>query len=187
MNMSKDQISTYSSVFGNGLLFTVIVLFIIMALRKKLNVYETFIEGAKSGFQTSIKIIPYLVAMLVGIGVFRASGAMEFLVDGLKWFFGLFFTHLEFVDTLQVAFMKPLSGSGARGAMLEVFDQYGIEDIRSKMAAALQGSTETTFYVLAVYFGSVGIKNSRYAVTAGLLADLAGIIAAILLSYMFFG
>lgn len=187
MNMSPDQISTYSSVFGNGLLLTVIVLFIAMGMRKKINVYDTFIEGAKEGFQTSIKIIPYLVAMLVGIGVFRASGAMDFLVSGLTWFFGLFFTRLEFVDTLQVAFMKPLSGSGARGAMLEVFDQFGIEDIRSKMAAALQGSTETTFYVLAVYFGSVGIKDSRYAVTAGLLADLAGIIAAILLSYMFFG
>lgn len=187
MNMSPAQISTYSSVFGNGVLLTVIVLFVVMGMRKKLNVYEVFVEGAKDGFQTSIKIIPYLVAMLVGIGVFRASGAMDYVIDGLSWFFGLFFHRLEFVDTLQVAFMKPLSGSGARGAMLEVFDQFGIEDIRSKMAAALQGSTETTFYVLAVYFGSVGIKNSRYAVTAGLLADLAGIIAAILLSYMFFG
>ncbi len=187
MQMTPDQISTYSSVIGNGMLFTIIAIFVVLGLRKKINVYETFIDGAKEGFQTSVKIIPYLVAMLVAIGVFRASGAMEYLIDGLKWFFGLFFTRLEFVDTLQVAFMKPLSGSGARGAMLEVFDQFGIEDIRSKMAAALQGSTETTFYVLAVYFGSVGIKNSRYAVTAGLMADLAGIIAAILLSYMFFG
>ncbi len=184
--LNHDQISTYSSVFGNGLLFTVITVFIVMGLRKKINVYDAFIEGAVEGFGTAVKIIPYLVAMLVGIGVFRASGAMDFLIDGLRWVFGLFFKSLEFVDALPVAIMKPLSGSGARGAMLEVFNNFGVEDIRSKMAAALQGSTETTFYVLAVYFGSVGIKNSRYAITAGLLADLAGIIAAIVLSYMFF-
>lgn len=184
--LNPDQISSYSSIFGNGLLFTVITLFIVMGLRKKINVYDSFIEGAVEGFGTAVKIIPYLVAMLVGIGVFRASGAMDFLIDGLRWFFGLFFKSLEFVDALPVAMMKPLSGSGARGAMLEVFNNFGVEDIRSKMAAALQGSTETTFYVLAVYFGSVGIKNSRYAITAGLLADLAGIIAAIVLSYMFF-
>ena len=185
-SLEPEQIGTYSSVLGNAMLLTIICGFILLGVRSKIDIYDSFVEGAKEGFQTSIKIIPYLVAMLVAIGVFRASGAMEYLILGLKWFFGLFFTQLEFVDTLQVAFMKPLSGSGARGAMLEVFDQFGVEDFRSKMAATLQGSTETTFYVLAVYFGSVGIKNSRYAVAAGLLADLAGIIAAIVLSYIFF-
>lgn len=185
--LSKDQVESYSSVFGNGILFTIISGFIVLALLRKVNIYESFIEGAVDGFQTSVKIIPYLVAMLVAIGVFRASGALDYIFLGFKWFFGLFFDHLEWVDTLPVAFMKPLSGSGARGAFLEVANNFGgMDSFRAKIAATLQGSTETTFYVLAVYFGSVGIKKTRYAAGLGLLADLAGIIAAIVISYLFY-
>lgn len=185
--LSKDQVESYSSVFGNGILFTIISGFIVLALLRKVNIYESFIEGAVDGFQTSVKIIPYLVAMLVAIGVFRASGALDYIFLGFKWFFGLFFDHLEWVDTLPVAFMKPLSGSGARGAFLEVANNFGgMDSFRAKIAATLQGSTETTFYVLAVYFGSVGIKKTRYAAGLGLLADLAGIIAAIIISYLFY-
>ncbi|MFT7155548.1 MAG: spore maturation protein SpmA/spore maturation protein SpmB [Parvicella sp.] len=184
--LNSGQISSYSTVIGNGTLFFIIAVFIWLGVRKKQNIYENFIEGAVDGFSTSIKIIPYLLAMLVGIGVFRASGGLDYIVAGLSWFFSLFFYSLEFVDSLTVAFMKPLSGSGARGAFMDVVKEFGVDSFRAKIAATLQGSTETTFYVLAVYFGSVGIRNSRYAVTAGLLADLGGIIAAIIISYMMY-
>lgn len=184
--LSKDQVESYSSVAGNGILFTIITGFILLALLRKVNIYDSFIEGAKEGFQTSIKIIPYLVAMLVAIGVFRASGALDYLFLGFKWFFGLLFENLEWVESLPVAFMKPLSGSGARGAFMDVVNEFGVDDFRAKIAATLQGSTETTFYVIAVYFGSVGIKKTRYAAGLGLLADLAGIIAAIIVSYIFY-
>lgn len=185
--LSDDQVESYSSVLGNGILFTIISAFIFLALLRKVNIYETFIEGAVDGFQTSIKIIPYLVAMLVAIGVFRASGTLDYIFLGFKWFFALFFDDLRWVDTLPVAFMKPLSGSGARGAFVEVANNFGGMDcFRAKIAATLQGSTETTFYVIAVYFGSVGIKKTRYAAGLGLLADLAGIIAAIVISYIFY-
>lgn len=184
--LSKGQVESYSSVAGNGILFTIISGFILLALLRKVDIYSSFIEGAKEGFETSVKIIPYLVAMLVAIGVFRASGALDYIFLGFKWFFGLFFEKLEWVDSLPVAFMKPLSGSGARGAFMEVVHQFGVDDFRAKIAATLQGSTETTFYVIAVYFGSVGIKKTRYAAGLGLLADLAGIIAAIIISYIFY-
>lgn len=186
-SLSPDQIGTYSSIAGNGILFTIITTFIVLGVRKRINIYDSFIEGAIEGFSVAIKIIPYLVAMLVAIGVFRASGAMDILISGLEWCFSLFFAQLEFVDALPTALMKPLSGSGARGMMVECMNTFGADSLRGRIASTLQGSTETTFYVLAVYFGSVGIKNTRYAVSAGLLADLAGIIAAIVFSYMFFG
>ena len=176
-----------SKVGGNLLIFLIVIIFILMAYRKKVNVYESFIEGAKDGFQVAISIIPYLIAMLAAIAVFRASGALDGLLDGIKYiaiYGGL--TVTEWIDALPVAFMKPLSGSGARGAYLEVMDHYGIDSLQEKIAATFQGSTETTFYVLAVYFGSVKIKNSRYAVTAGLIADFIGIISAIFISYLFY-
>jgi len=176
-----------SKVGGNLLIFLIVITFILMAYRKKVNVYESFIEGAKDGFQVAISIIPYLIAMLAAIAVFRASGALDGLLDGIKFvavYAGL--TVTEWIDALPVAFMKPLSGSGARGAYLEIMDHYGIDSLQEKIAATFQGSTETTFYVLAVYFGSVKIKNSRYAVTAGLIADFIGITAAIFISYLFY-
>lgn len=176
-----------SKVGGNLLIFLIVITFILMAHRKKVNVYESFIEGAKDGFQVAISIIPYLIAMLAAIAVFRASGALDGLLDGIKAvaiYGGV--TVTEWIDALPVAFMKPLSGSGARGAYLEIMDHYGIDSLQEKIAATFQGSTETTFYVLAVYFGSVKIKNSRYAVTAGLIADFIGITAAIFISYLFY-
>lgn len=182
-----DYIEPVSNIGGNILLFSVIILFIFLGVRKKVNVYECFIDGAKGGFDIAIKIVPYLVAILVAVAVFRASGAMELLFHGLKQ--GLVYvgiTATEFVDALPTAFMKPFSGSAARGMMLETFDVHGVDSFVGKMAATFQGSTETTFYVLAVYFGSVGIKKTRYAAGVGLLADLAGIIAAIFISYLFY-
>jgi len=184
--LSQEQIKVASMVSSNVILFSLIISFIGMAFLKKQNVYESFIEGAKDGFQTSITIIPYLVAMLVGIGVFRASGAMDFLIDGLSFLVGLTGINTDFVAGLPTALMKPLSGSGARGLMLDTLKTYGADSFQGRLASVLQGSTETTFYILAVYFGSVGIRKTRHAVVAGLLADLAGITAAILLSYLFF-
>lgn len=182
-----DYIEPVSNIGGNILLFSVIILFIFLGVRKRVNVYECFIDGAKGGFDIAIKIVPYLVAILVAVAVFRASGAMELLFYGLKQ--GLIYvgvTTTQFVDALPTAFMKPFSGSAARGMMLETFDVHGVDSFVGKMAATFQGSTETTFYVLAVYFGSVGIKKTRYAAGIGLLADLAGIIAAIFISYLFY-
>ncbi len=176
-----------SNVAGNFIIFFVIIVFMLLAWRKKVNVYESFIDGAKEGFGVAISIIPYLVAMLAAIAVFRASGTLDVITDGIKEvaiFFGA--TVLEWVDALPVAFMKPLSGGGARGAYVEVMNNFGIDSMQEKIAATMQGSTETTFYVLAVYFGSVNIKNTRYAAGAGLLCDLVGIIAAILISYLFY-
>lgn len=175
------------NVGGNAFLISFVMFFFILGIRKKVNIYEEFIEGAKGGFEVAIGIVPYLIAMLLAISLFRASGAFEASLEGIKWLFiQLGLLKLEFVDTLPVAIMKPLSGSGARGMMVEIINHYGVEDFRSKLAATLQGSTETTFYVLAVYFGSVGIKKTRYALGLGLIADLAGIIAAILISYYFY-
>lgn len=177
-----------SNIVGNGLIFTIIIGFMLMALRKKVNVYESFVEGAKEGFSVAIKIIPYLIAMLAAIAVFRASGSLDALLDLVKSvaiYAGV--TATEWIDALPVAMMKPLSGSGARGALQEVIDNFNVESLQTKIAATMQGSTETTFYVLAVYFGSVGIKNTRYAAGVGLLADLAGVIAAIVIAYLFFG
>jgi len=185
-SLAPEQIGLYSSIAGNGILMIIITLFMVLALTKKVNVYDAFIEGAKDGFSVAIKIIPYLVAMLVAIGVFRASGAMEFLIEGIKWVVELFTVRTEFVEGLPTAFMKPLSGSGARGMMVEAMHTHGADSFVGRLVSTLQGSTETTFYVLAVYFGSIGVKNTRYALGAGLMADLAGIIAAIIISYMFF-
>lgn len=182
-----EQGETVSVVVGGGIMFGIILVFILMAMRKKVNVYDSFLEGAKGGFEVAVKIIPFLVAMLCAIAVFRASGALDGLLDGIRWFvLSIGITVTEWVDALPVAFMKPLSGSGARGAFAEVMTQFGTGSLQERIAATMQGSTETTFYVLAVYFGSVGIKNVRYAASAGLFADFVGIIAAIIVSYIFF-
>ena len=157
-----------------------------MAAIKKINVYETFIEGAKDGFQVAIGIIPYLIAILVAIGMFRASGAMTLLTDGIGWLVGITGLNTDFVGALPTAFMKPLSGSGARGMMVDAMTLHGADSFVGRLTSTIQGSTDTTFYVLAVYFGSVGIKNTRYAVTCGLIADFVGIVAAILIGYLFF-
>lgn len=186
---NPSWVDPISNVGGNLLLFGIIVLFILMAVRNKVNVYDVFIEGAKGGFNVAIKIIPFLVAILVAIGVFKASGAMELLFDSIKaGLMYLGFTALEFIDALPVAFMKPFSGGAARGMMVDIFQDpaYGPDSFVGFLASTFQGSTETTFYVLAVYFGSVGVKKTRYAAGVGLLADFAGIVAAIIISYIFF-
>ena len=183
-----SQGEAVSVIVGGGIMFGIISAFILLAIRKKVNVYESFIDGAKGGFNVAIGIIPYLIAILCAIALFRASGALDGILDGVRWLvLSVGLTVTEWVDALPVAFMKPLSGGGARGAYVEVMTNFGIGSLQERIAATMQGSTETTFYVLAVYFGSVGIKKTRYAVTAGLFADLIGIIAAIIVSYIFFG
>ena len=185
--MPREQMDVVSSTFANVFLCGIIACFIIAGMRKKINVYDTFIEGAKEGFQTAVRIIPYLVAILVAIGVFRASGAMDFLINGIAWVVALVGGDTEFVGALPTALMKPLSGSGARGLMVDAMTTYGADSFVGRLACLFQGATDTTFYILAVYFGSVGIRKTRHAVTCGLLADLAGIIAAIFICYLFFG
>ena len=185
-SLDKDSITTISNVASNLILFTVIAVFILMAILKKVNVYEAFIDGAKDGFKTAVKIIPYLVAILVAIGVFRASGAMDWLELGLKHFFEFLGINTDFVPAIPTALMKPLSGSGARGMMVDAMTTYGADSFVGRVASTVQGATDTTFYILAVYFGAVGIKNTRYAVVCGLIADFTGIIAAILMAYLFF-
>jgi len=185
--LPQEQISLISSVASNVILFSIIIAFITLALINKVNVYEAFIEGAKDGFGVAVGIIPYLVAMLVAIGVFRTAGAMDVLVEAIGWLFRALGINTDFVPALPTALMKPLSGSGARGMMLDAMKTYGADSFVGRLSCVIQGSTETTFYVLAVYFGSVGIKRTRYALTCGLLADLAGVIAAIFLTYFFFG
>lgn len=185
--LSAESQGTVASMISNVILFTLIVSFIILALKHKVNVYDAFIEGAKDGFQTAIKIIPFLIAILVAIGVFRASGAMEAMMAGIAWCFDKCGLPTDFVDALPVAFMKPLSGSGARGLMVDAMTVHGADSFVGRLACTFQGATDTTFYILAVYFGSVGIRQTRYAVVAGLIADLAGIIAAIFVAYLFFG
>lgn len=184
--LPQEQIANVSKVSANAILLTIIVAFILGAVRKKANVYDTFIEGAKSGFETAIKVIPYLVAMLVGVAVFRASGAMDYLVDGIAYCFNILNMNTDFVGALPTALMKPLSGSGAKAMMLESMQTYGPDSFVGRLSCVFQGSADTTFYIVALYFGSVGIKKTRYAVTAGLIADLAGIVAAIFISYLFF-
>ncbi|MBN1158105.1 MAG: spore maturation protein [Bacteroidales bacterium] len=185
--LPQADVEVRTGFAGNFLLFLVIILFIWLGLRKKVNLYETFIEGAKEGFKIAVKIIPYLVAMLVAVGVFRASGAMDFLVGGIGKFFSWMGFDTRFVDALPVAFMKPLSGSGARGMMVETMTHFGADSFAGRLACIFQGSTETTFYTVAVYYGAVNIRNTRYTVPFGLIADLAGIIAAIFIAYLFFG
>ncbi len=172
---------------ANILLMTIIVSFILAGMRKRVNVYDAFIEGAKDGFSTAVRIIPYLVAILVGIGVFRASGAMDWLIDGIRWLVAAVGFDTNFVEALPTALMKPLSGSGARGMMVDAMTTYGADSFVGRLSCIFQGSTDTTFYILAVYFGSVGVRYTRHAVTCGLLADLAGIIAAIFIAAFFFG
>ena len=176
-----------STSAANILLMTIIVAFILAGVRKKVNVYDAFIEGAKDGFSTAVRIIPYLVAILVGIGVFRASGAMDMLIGGIEWTVAAVGGDTDFVGALPTALMKPLSGSGARGMMVDAMTTYGADSFIGRLSCIFQGSTDTTFYILAVYFGSVGIVKTRHAVTCGLLADLAGVIAAIAIAYLFFG
>jgi spore maturation protein SpmA len=200
LSLDPARMQSFSLVLGNSVIFGVVILFMVLALARKVNVYEEFISGAKEGFNVAITIIPYLVAMLVAIGVFRASGAMDLLLGGIGKVvslvaIGLGRLHIisydggqfAFIDALPTGLMKPLSGSGARGLMIETIKIHGPQTLVSKMVAIMQGSTETTFYVLAVYFGSVGIKKTRHALTCGLLADAAGIIAAIVICYLFFG
>ena len=184
--LDKDQMNVVSTLVSNILLMTVIVGFILSGVRKKINVYDAFIEGAKDGFKTAIVIIPYLVAILVGIGVFRASGAMDMLIDGIAWCVSALGIDTQFIGALPTALMKPLSGGGARGLMVDAMTTYGADSFVGRLACIFQGSTDTTFYILAVYFGSVSIRYTRHAVTCGLLADLAGIIAAIFIAYLFF-
>jgi spore maturation protein SpmB len=184
--LTQDQITLISTVASNLVLFSVMILFILLAVRKRVNVYEAFIEGAKEGFQIAIKIIPFLVAILVAIGVFRSSGAMDMLIDGIRWVLVSINVDTAFIEALPTALMKPLSGSGARGMMVDAMNTYGADSFVGRVASTVQGATDTTFYIIAVYFGSVGIKNIRYAVTAGLIADFAGIIAAIFMAYLFF-
>lgn len=184
--LPKESIAGISSLVSNVLLFSIIILFILLGIRRKINIYETFIEGAKEGFQVAIKIIPFLVAILVAIGAFRASGAMDMLIDGIRYVFAALSVNTDFIEALPTALMKPLSGSGARGMMVDAMDTYGADSFVGRVASTVQGSTDTTFYIIAVYFGSVGIKKTRYAVTCGLIADFVGIIAAVLMAYLFF-
>ncbi len=184
--LDKDQMNIVSTTVANILLMSIIVGFILAGLRKKVNVYDAFIEGAKEGFNTAVRIIPYLVAILVGIGVFRASGAMDMIIGAVKWLVEALGGNTDFVGALPTALMKPLSGSGARGMMVDAMTTYGADSFVGRLSCIFQGSTDTTFYILAVYFGSVGVRYTRHAVACGLLADLAGVLAAIAICYMFF-
>ncbi|MFH2095703.1 MAG: nucleoside recognition domain-containing protein [Bacteroidota bacterium] len=186
VSIPQDSVGVISSVAGNVILFGIIISFILLALVKKVNVYESFIEGAKEGFGIAIKIIPFLIAILVAIGVFRVSGAMDYMVEGIRACFTWIGTDTSFVDALPTAFMKPLSGTGARGMMIEVMNNSGVDSFAGRLACTFQGATDTTFYIIAVYFGSVSIRKIRHAVSCGLIADLAGIIAAIFIAYIFF-
>ena len=187
MQLSQIQVEMFSTSLAGIVLFSIIILFIVAGVKAKVNVYEAFIEGAKDGFGTAVRIIPYLIAILVAIGVFRASGGMDVIMDGIAWVAGLFGAGSDFVGALPTAIMKPLSGSGARGMMVDAMSTYGADSFAGRLACLFQGATDTTFYILAVYFGSVGIKKTRHALACGLIADLAGIIAAIVVGYIFFG
>ena len=184
--MDSETMNRWSTTVANILLMTIITGFIVAGVRKKVNVYDAFIDGAKEGFTTAVRIIPYLVAILVGIGVFRASGAMDMLIGGLRTAVDVCGVDAQWVDAMPTALMKPLSGSGARGMMVDAMTTYGADSFVGRLSSVFQGSTDTTFYILAVYFGSVGVSKTRHAVTCGLLADLAGIVAAIAICYLFF-
>ncbi|MFN4146642.1 MAG: nucleoside recognition domain-containing protein [Runella sp.] len=184
--LSKEGLETFSKITGSLILMLIIVAFLLGAIRKKVNLFETFIEGAKGGFETSIRIMPYLVGMLVAISAFRNAGAMGYVVEGLKYMIGFLGVNTEFTDALPVALMKPLSGSGARALMIDAMKQFGPDSFVGRLVCIFQGSADTTFYIVALYFGSVGIKNTRYAIVAGLIADFIGVIAGILLGYLFF-
>lgn len=185
-HLTQQEIAVYSNFGASFALLSIIIGFLIAGMRKKINVYNSFIEGAKEGFQTAVMIIPYLVSILVAVGMFRASGAMDLLIAGMKSGFDALGVNSQFVDALPTAMMKPLSGSGSRGMMVDAIKTFGVDSIIGRMVSVIQGSADTTFYILAVYFGSVGVKNTRYAVGCGLLTDLAGIVAAIFITYLFF-
>lgn len=187
MQMKPEQMNAISGTAANVLLFTVIITFIVAGMRKRINVYDAFIEGAKEGFSTAVRIIPYLIAILVAIGVFRASGAMDWLIGGIRWCVEMTGANADWVGALPTAIMKPLSGSGARGMMVDAMNTYGADSFIGRLSCIFQGSTDTTFYILAVYFGSIGVSRTRHAVVCGLLADLAGVVAAIGVCYLFFG
>ena len=185
--LSKPEIELVSKVASNLILFSIIIVFIVGALRKGVNVYDAFIEGAKGGIQTSLTIIPYLVGMLVAISVIRNSGVLGFVVSGLNWVFVHLGMNTDFTPALPTALMKPLSGSGSKAMMIDAMRTYGVDSFVGRLACIFQGSADTTFYIVALYFGSVGIRKTRYAISAGLMADFAGIVAAILVAYLFFG
>lgn len=185
-SLPQDKVSVYSTLTANFFLFSVIIAFIILGVRKKINVYNAFIEGAKDGFKTAIMIIPCLIAILVGVALFRTSGAMEFLTDGITCFVSLCGLPTGWIDAFPIALMKPLSGSGARGLMIDAMKTFGADSFAGRLASVFQGSTDTTFYLIAVYYGAINIKNTRYTVPAALLADLAGILAAVFVCYLFF-
>lgn len=184
--VDRDTMNLWSTTIANVILFLIIIGFIVAGVRKKVNVYEAFVEGAKGGFETAVRIIPYLVAILVAIGVFRASGAMEVIISGAEWIVRSLRLNADFVAALPTAIMKPLSGSGARGMMVDAMSTYGADSFVGRLSCIFQGATDTTFYILAVYFGSVGIRHTRHAVSAGLITDLIGVIAAIIIAYVFF-
>lgn len=185
--LDSQTIELFSSVVSGFILLSVITGFVILAARKKINVYDAFIEGAKDGFQTAINIIPFLIAILVAVGLFRTSGALDFIIDAIRHIIAFCGSDTTFVDALPTAFMKPLSGTGARGFMIEAMNTYGADSFVGRLSCLFQGAADTTFYILAVYFGSVGIKNTRHAVGCGLVADVAGMIAAVVIAYLFFG
>ena len=184
--LTKTEIEVFSKVFSNFILFSIIVGFIVAALRKRVDVYDAFIEGAKGGIETSLKIIPYLVGMLVAISVLRNSGILGFVVNGFTWVFSLLGVNTDFAPALPTALMKPISGSGSRAMMIDAMQTYGVDSFVGRLACIFQGSADTTFYIVALYFGSVGIKRTRYAISYGLLADFAGVVAAIFVAYLFF-
>jgi spore maturation protein SpmA len=186
MSLPQEEISAVSSLVSNFIIFSIIIGFISLGVFKKINVYEAFIDGAKEGFEVAVKIIPYLVAILVAIGVFRSSGTLDYLTDGIAWLVVSMGLNADFVPALPTALLKPLSGSASRGMMLETMDTYGADSFVGRLSSIFRGATETTFFIIAVYFGSVNIRKTRYAVPAGLIADLAGIIAALFFGYLFF-
>jgi len=186
VQLSKDELDDFSKILSNGLILFIFLAIILGAVYKKINVFDAFIEGAKEGFTTCVKIIPYLVGMLIAISLLRTSGVFDVIIDGMKWVANVAHLDPRFVDGLPTALIKPLSGSGARGMMVDTMATFGADSFQGKLAAVLQGSSDTTFYVIAVYFGAVAIKNTRYTVIAMLLADLVGVITAIALAYLFF-
>ena len=184
--LPKEKLEVVSKIIGNVLLMSIIITFLVGAIRQKIDIFSTFIEGAKAGFETSVRIIPYLVGMLVAIGAFRNSGAMDYVVGGMKYVIGLTGVNTDFTDALPVALMRPLSGSASRALMIDAMKQYGPDSFVGRLGCIFQGAAETTFYIVALYFGSVGIKKTRYAIVAGLIADLIGVLAGIALGYLFF-
>jgi spore maturation protein SpmB len=186
-SLSAERLQVFSGILGNGMLLLILFLIVAGAVYKRINLFDAFIEGAKGGFETAIRIIPYLVGLLVAISLLRTSGTFDVVINGLRNFFLMIFSDTRFVDGLPTAIIRPLSGSGARGMMIDTMNTYGPDSFAGRLSGIMQGSSDTTFYVVALYFGAVSIKNTRYAVGAMLLADLAGIITSILLAYLFFG